>query len=274
MKTIVKRVALAILAIFAFAAIAAYGASERRLRKTYDIKLTDFQASSGLTAQEDERRARSLMCFGCHRENGNVIFTAPGVGSLVAPNLSRVAATYSDGELERLIRHGIKKDGSGVIAMPSSTFANIADEDLSAIIAWLRSLEVKPDAEPSQTQWGPLGRLALALDKIPYDADHPVKDPAPPKTRPGDIGRYLVSATCAHCHGLQEAKEVEGIEAPALAFVVKTYGLADFTRLMKTGIGLNERELGLMTSVAKTDFSAFTDEEISAIHAFLSSDPR
>lgn len=43
---------------------------------------------------------------------------------------------------------------------------------------------------------------------------------------------------------------------------------------MKTGIGLNDRELGLMTSVDKTDFSAFTDEEISAIYAFLSSDPR
>jgi len=43
---------------------------------------------------------------------------------------------------------------------------------------------------------------------------------------------------------------------------------------MRTGIALNERELGLMTSVAKTDFSTLTDEEISAINAFLSSDPR
>jgi len=214
MKTIVKRVALAIFAIFAFAAIAAYGASERRLHRTYDIKLTDFQAASSLTAYENERRARSLMCFGCHRENGSVIFQAPGVGSLVAPNLSRVAATYSDGELERLIRHGIKKNATGVIAMPSSTYTNLADEDVSAIIAWLRSLELKPDAEPSRTQWGPLGRIALALDNVPYDADHPIQDPAPPKTRPGDIGRYLVSATCAHCHGLQEPKEVEGTETP------------------------------------------------------------
>ena len=268
MKKILKWTAVGLVATVVFAVVAVYAASELRRNRQYDTPLTHFTASTALAPAEAERRARSFMCFGCHREAGNVIFEAPGVGKLVAPNLTRLAPTYSDAELERLLRHGVKKDGSGAIAMPAATFANLADEDVSAIIAWLRSRDQLPDAQPSATDWGPLGRLALALEQVPYEADHlPAVTSA--AYRPKEIGRYLYSTTCSHCHDLDAEREVEGITTPALRMIAPAYSPETFRRLLRTGKALGERELKLMSSIARDDLSYFSDEEIEQIYRFL-----
>jgi hypothetical protein len=47
------------------------------------------------------------------------------------------------------------------------------------------------------------------------------------------------------------------------------YSLAQFTRLMREGVPLDGRDLGLMTSVAQGRFSNFTDTEIAALHAYV-----
>jgi cytochrome c553 len=255
--------------VAAVIAVAVYGVSELRLLRIYDVALTAFRARTGLSMEEAERRTRSLMCMGCHREAGNVIFEAPWVGKLVAPNLTRLVPTYSDAELERLIRRGVKKDGTGVIAMPSASFAHLADEDVSAIVAWLRSRKPLPDSGPSATEWGPLGRLALALGQVPYDADH-IPSVNAPAIRPKDLGRYLYESTCSHCHDLDEARQVQKQTAPGLRIVAPAYPIDAFRALLRTGKGLGDRELGLMSVTAREDLRHFTDREIDAIYRFLS----
>jgi hypothetical protein len=51
--------------------------------------------------------------------------------------------------------------------------------------------------------------------------------------------------------------------------MTQSYDLEQFTRLMRTGKALGDRELELMSSVSRDGFSHLTDEEIAAIHAYL-----
>ncbi|AKI00314.1 Cytochrome c [Hoeflea sp. IMCC20628] len=262
------------LSIVALGAVAIYIGSEHRLGKTYEVAVTDFHADTGLPIEEASRRGRSFMCVGCHRSAGNVLFKAPLVGTLVAPNISRIAPTYTDGELERLIRHGIKKDGSAALVMPSATFAHLADDDVANIISWLRTQPEAADALPSATSFGPLGRLALALDQLPFEADHTPHDRPKLAHRPENPGQYLVANTCSHCHHLQTNAEVEGKMVPPLAIVSQAYSLGDFIKLLHTGIGTGDRDLGLMSEVARANFSNFTEAEIASIHEWLLTEPQ
>ena len=89
---------------------------------------------------EGGRLARILGCHDCHGEHleGRLFFSEPHVADLVAPNLSRLVPSYSDAELARAIRHGIRRDGTGLFAMPSASFFHLSDEDLGRLIAYLR----------------------------------------------------------------------------------------------------------------------------------------
>jgi cytochrome c553 len=262
MKKLIRKIALYALSIPVLATVAILAGSEYRLNKSYPVQVADFHSDTGIPVEEASRRGRSFMCIGCHQTGGNVLFTAPLVGTLVAPNVSRIARTYSDGELERLIRHGVKKDGTAALVMPSATFAHLADDDVANIITWLRTLPEAPDAQPAASSFGPLGRIALALGQ--------------PKLahRPDDIGRYLVANTCSHCHNLQTEGQVEGKPTPPLAIVAQAYSLSEFTTLLRTGKGTGDRELGLMSAVSRDDFSNFNDAEIASIHAYLQSGPQ
>jgi mono/diheme cytochrome c family protein len=267
-----RRGALSLLFIVLFAAVGVYAGARMRLAHTYDVPLTAFAAPVVLPADEAKRRALTFMCSGCHREAGGVIFEAPGVGKLVAPNLTRVARAYSDDELARLVRRGVKRDGTGVIAMPSATFARVADEDVGAIIQWLRALPERPDAQPARTEWGPLGLVALVAGEVPFEADH-IPPVAAPSRRPADLGKYLFETTCNHCHDLDVERPVEGATASALRIVAPAYSPEDFATLLRTGKALGDRELALMSNIARSDFSHFTDAEIAAIQAYLTAGP-
>ncbi len=269
-KTMKLRVAASTAAVIALAWLGVHAGSQARLGRTHAVALEDFDAAYLRPAPaEAERRARTLMCTGCHAQAGRVIFDDAAIGSLVAPNLTRVARSYDDRELERLLRHGVKKDGTGVIAMPAATYAHLADEDVAALVTWMRSLEPLPDALPNRTTWGPLGRLALALDRIPFEADHvpPVEHRA---LRPKNLGRYLVETTCLHCHHLDRERDNGfGMVTPALATVTKGYSFEAFDHLITTGKGIGDRDLGLMSAVAAKEFSFFDADERRAIFDHL-----
>ena len=51
--------------------------------------------------------------------------------------------------------------------------------------------------------------------------------------------------------------------------MIRSYGLPEFTRLMRTGIGADGKEHGLMTAVAKSRFHLLADQEIADLHAYL-----
>ena len=51
--------------------------------------------------------------------------------------------------------------------------------------------------------------------------------------------------------------------------MVGAYDLPAFSKLMRTGVPADGRKLKLMDEVARNDFSHLTDEELSALHAYL-----
>lgn len=229
------------------------------------------------TVAEGERLARLRGCMGgCHGEtvNGGVFFDVPDGTRIVAPDLGRIAQTYSIPELENGIRHGIRPDGTSVIlAMPSAMFYHLSDQDLSAIIAFLRSQAPGEEHLP-ESRVGPIGRLfffyfrhrfgtILAAEKIDHDA--PTLRPS--IDEPVAHGRYLAQTICSECHGQDLRGGLDGF-APGLAVAI-AYSPDDFRSLMRTGTPIGDRELGLMAQVAQARFSYFSDLEIDNLHQYL-----
>jgi mono/diheme cytochrome c family protein len=93
-------------------------------------------------------------------------------------------------------------------------------------------------------------------------------------------GRRLTAAICAECHGpaleggptpyadLNPSFGDPGNLPPNL-IAVAAYTLEQFRTLMRTGVPVSGRHLGLMTEVAQDDLRYFTDDEIEAVHRYL-----
>lgn len=273
-KPLVKWAAITISLILAAALVVVYGGSEWRLRQTYDtpqVSLRDIGRAP--SAARGEHLSQITGCQRCHGAAGLVFLDVPMFGRLVAPNLARVASDYSDAELAILIRNGIKRDRTSVIIMPSDSFAWLADEDVADVIAWLRSLKVSPDATAANTSWGLIGRVAMATGMFPFIADR-VRPATPPLLAPREPvsvrGEYLERAVCRACHLLNAEHEIRpGDIAPALAPVAQGYDDEQFRQLMRTGRGIGDRKLGLMTEASLGALTHLDAEEVAAIHAYL-----
>ena len=253
-----------------------YFGSQRIVNRTYDIAGVEVSLpTDSLSLAEGQRLATIRGCFnGCHGEgvDGQVFFDEPGLARLVAPNLTQVAAQLTDAELERVIRQGVRRDGRSTVGMPSSMFYQLSDADLGAILAFIRSVPVSEGPETEITL-GPLARLGLVLGKYHPQADlieHIAPRPAAVDTSDRlAFGAYLAMTACSECHGTNLRGSPETL-TPDLA-IAASYSLDDFTRLMQTGTAIGDRELRLMSDVARGRFVHFTEREVQALHAYLSS---
>ncbi|HET9983457.1 MAG TPA: c-type cytochrome [Longimicrobiales bacterium] len=259
--------------VTAGAVAAVYAGSEWILRRARQAPLEPLPVlAAPADLAEGERLAKIVGCWaGCHGMQGEGdVEAAPGIFSAVAPTLSAVLPLYSDAELARLVRYGVKRDGRTAIGMISGTFHPLGDEDLARIVAHLRRQPASPPVE-RERRMTLLGRLALVTGRWQASADE-VDRAQPrwgnlPRRTPFEQGRYLVSITCTECHGFDLRGEAfEG--SPSLA-VVAAYRPEQFRHLLRTGEPLDGRDLGLMSWVAKNGFAHFTDAESDAIHAYL-----
>lgn len=265
--------ALVILALGAVAVI--YLASERIVRKTYDLPLSSIALPTDSFALAKGRRLATVRgCYnGCHGErlDGGVFIDEPLLARLVAPNLTQVVAQHTDAELERVIRHGVRRNGKSTLGMPSAMFYHLSDEDLGAIIAFLRSASVT-EGPSTEISLGPLARLGLVMGKYNPQArmiDHDAPRLAVPDTSDHiTFGKYLALTVCSECHGLDLRGNPDG-SSPNLA-IAASYSKEGFMPLMRTGKASGDRELRLMSDVARGRFSNLTDGEIRALHGYLS----
>lgn len=126
-----------------------------------------------------------------------------GVGNVHSPNLTPDKETgigrYSDGELARVLRHGVLPDGRA--ALPFMEFQHLSDEDLVAIISFLRSQKPVRNFVPRH-EFNLLGKALLAFVFEPVGPKR-----TPPKTSPAhaatvERGEYVATsvAGCAACH--------------------------------------------------------------------------
>jgi mono/diheme cytochrome c family protein len=246
--------------------------SERILDQRHALPPSSFVAMADRDRlAEGERLAHTRGCTGCHgpQLEGRVVMDAPWMGRIVAGNLTRVVRDHDDAELERVIRQGVRKDGRSVWMMPSSMFAHLTDEDLGLIIGYMRSVPPR-DGPGSSIEPRLLARLGILLGQLRPEiayVDPDTRPRAPDPADPLDLGRYLAMTACIECHG--DTLLGDGMGSPPLT-IVAAYPPEAFSRLMREGVALGDRELGMMSGVARFRFAHFNDTEIGALHAYLS----
>lgn len=81
----------------------------------------------------------NVNCHGADLAGGKPIDFGP-IGLVTGPNITKanVGVAYSDGELARLLRHGLKEP------MPRDSFKGWDDTERHAIWAYLQSLPATP----------------------------------------------------------------------------------------------------------------------------------
>jgi len=237
-----------------------------------------------------EHIATIRMCRYCHTEALSGDFeTVPGLITLSFPNLTAgaggVGATNTDEDWVRAIRHGVGHDGRGLLLMPARVFYYLSDEDLGALIAYLKSL---PPVDNELPGTNPLlvGRVMLVLGQLPPEAtvpdvtmiDHDGPRPVAPK--PGvtvEYGKYLTS-TCALCHGSNFNGQTISEGGPdylapnlTLGGEVAFWSEEDFMTTLRTGVTPNGHRL--KDVMPWKYFGQMTDEELSAVWLYLQSLP-
>ena len=95
------------------------------------------------------------------------------LGLVPAPNitmgkggLSPAAATFTDEDYVRAIRHGIGKEGKTLKLMPSYEYNPLSKKDLGALIAYLKS-RPPVDKEMPAIALKPVAYVLTHLDKLP-----------------------------------------------------------------------------------------------------------
>jgi mono/diheme cytochrome c family protein len=140
------------------------------------------------------------------------------LGDWTAPNLTPDSATgigaMSDGQLARVLRTGVNREGR--IALPfKDTYADMAEEDLVAILSYLRSLKPAPGIAPRKDV-NLLGKITLAYFLKPYGPKHPPirKSFAPEAT--AEYGDYIanVIGRCQSCHTARNLKTGDFLGPP------------------------------------------------------------
>jgi mono/diheme cytochrome c family protein len=266
---ILGRVAVALVGVVVVLTAVLYGGSQWVIGRSHAVPLVHIDIPrDAASIAEGGRLATIEGCRGCHGPNSQgLVWSSDFMGGTIAPPaIARKIAGYSDDELVRLIRHGVRKDGSALFIMSTGAHRNLADDDLAKIIAWLRTL--KPDAKDSlaDTAFGPGPRFAILTGGLPSSL-HP--ETVAEAHRPADTGRYFYKSICADCHLLDKPNAVEGETAPALAPMAAAYDPAAFKKLLRTGVGMSKPNLGLMSGVAKESLHALSDDEIAAIQSYL-----
>ena len=210
-------------------------------------------------------------------------------------------ASYSDGEIFRALRHSINNQGTKLGFMDFLPYKELSDDDTQAIIAYLRSdarelqpsEKVQPAPQPSF-----LVKLLcrIAFKPLPYP-DKTIE--APPITDKVAYGRYLVTSKidCYSCHSedfktmnIEEPEKSGGYLGGGNPMLSPEDGKtvvysANLTMDKETGIGnwteeefikavrFGQRPDGKPLRQPMEPFSALSDEEVSAIWAYLQTAP-
>ena len=167
-RTIFKwslRLVAGLLGLAALAVLAIYVIIRLDLSQTYEIEVTSIDVpADALSIAEGERLARLRGCNGgCHGDsvNGEIFIDLFDGTHIAAPDLARIAQDYSNAELQGAIRHGVRPDGTSLLSiMPSSMFYGLGNDELAAIIAFLRS-QTPVDTQPIERTVGPLASIMM-----------------------------------------------------------------------------------------------------------------
>jgi hypothetical protein len=273
--------------IFAYTKVAAF---DRSMDHVYAVPVAELVRSAdpvmlarGRHLAESVAPCANGDCHGSDLGGGKLIEMGP-LGTMAGPNITEagLGAAYTDGELARLLRHGIKKDGRSVLFMPSRDFNWMPESDLVAVISYVRSMPaVERPNQPSHV--GLIGKVLDRMDQLPMDIarriDHSHIEFSPPPAPTPAVGRFIGRA-CDKCHG----KTLSGGPIPGApaSFPVplnitphesgiKGWTYEDFDRLLVQGIRKNGKMIDPFMPIDA--FGKYDEIEKRALFAYLMTVP-
>jgi mono/diheme cytochrome c family protein len=173
-------------------------------------------------------------------------------GTVYSTNITQDKETglgaWTDQQIHDAMVKGIRRDGSRILpVMPYEKYSGMAQEDLAALIAYLRTLKPVKKATPELKTWAPFARTLgtpIFLKIFGRFSDSPLQAPKSGVER----GRYLVDhvSLCGDCHTPRNSIGVPK-QSSYLAGASQKIGplgeaVPNITRNKETGIGEWKRE--------------------------------
>jgi mono/diheme cytochrome c family protein len=253
------------------------------------------------------------MCIDCHSERNWDYFAGPlkegsegqggevfseemGLpGTLIAPNITPAAlGDWTDGEVMRAFTSGVNKHGDPLFPiMPYPLYAQMAQEDVYAIVAYLRTLAPIAHIPPRSHLNFPMNLIVRTIPQ-PYQAPQ-----APDLSDLVRYGQYLTTiAACGDCHTqndhgapLPGMEMAGGFEFPLPTGKVvrsanitpdmetgighwnKPYFIAQFKRFDKPEAHTIPAKDGVNTVMPWTMYAGMTESDLGAIYDYLRTIP-
>jgi hypothetical protein len=258
--------------------------------KIYDVPVPQVARSTdaaviarGKHLVESIAGCATVHCHGHDMGGGEPIVMGP-LGTLVGPNVTtaNLGAAYSDGEIARLIKHGVKKDGRSLRFMPAQDISWMPDSDVAAIVSYMRV--APPVDRPNQpTVIGTLGKVLDRRDKFVIDVarriDHATSE-SPPRPEPTAAYGAFVTRLCTGCHGEHLSGGPIPGAPPSLpiplnltpdATGLEDWTFDDFEKVMRKAVRKNGKALDPFMPIEA--WQNFDDTEMHAVWAHLRSVP-
>lgn len=223
-------------------------------------------------------------CAECHGVNGaGRTFVNDGgmhlAGSNISPGPGSVVSAYRDEDWVRILRHGVKPNGQPALIMPSEDYNQYTDQDLAALIGYVRHLApvsgqgaVLEMPVPVRVLYA-LGVVTDAAERI----DHSLPPPAPVQEGVTAAHGAYVANMCLGCHGPHlSGGLIPGAPPswPAAAnltqgagSVMPRYASADaFVQMLRSGRRPDGSAIQVMPFETLKQLS---DTDARAVHAYL-----
>ena len=235
MRSVLKAFGIAVLVLVAGGLVYLYGFLPRT-RPAADLSVA---VTPDLIPRGEYLVNEVLLCFDCHSERDWTKYSGPAVPPLgagrpcmdantkpvgvnfgtggfpgllcirnITPDVETGIGGWTDAEIARAIREGVSKDGEALFPiMPWFMYTGMSDEDVAAVIAYLR-------AQPAVKSFRPERKLDFPLNIVfrfyPRPLDGPVA--AIPRTDTIAYGKYLSKiARCEFCHTARVRGRVEPV---------------------------------------------------------------
>jgi mono/diheme cytochrome c family protein len=304
MKRLLKRLAIGVAMFLILGTAAIAIAVVVREDRTFEAPYPDITASKDPAVIE---RGRYLVtgpahCTACHAADGDKssephlagggAFHLP-IGTVYARNITPDVSTgigrYSDREVARILRYGVHPSGRAML--PFMPFSDMTDEDLTAVISYLRSRPAIDHYVPA-SDFNMLGRAAKAFLLEPVGPSQPIRT----RIERGatiEWGAYLANTvgSCTVCHtkrSLRSGKAegvafaggmtVESHSAPGTKFVTP-----NLTPDPKTGhiyawsedvfVARFRNAVATASPMPWTSYKQLTDDDLRALYRYFRSLP-
>ncbi len=212
MKKILKIIGLVLLVIVAFALVGFIYVSSNDI-PTYEVVNIDYKVNSSPASVARGKKLANMLCATCHQNpetgklTGKKMLDAPAeFGDIHSQNITQDKSygigEWTDAELMYLLRTGIKRNGQ--YSPPyMAKLPTMADEDINAIISFLRSDDPQVAANPTPDIPCKPSFLTKMLARVvwkPFPLPE-ARIAMPDTTNTLELGKYLAhNLDCFSCH--------------------------------------------------------------------------